>query len=147
MYSRHEEIMSYREKSAYISLATHAAVFGTYFFMLWRAWDDRIGQGLSIGLLAAAVIALIVIAATLAIVAALLSPKEANASSDERERMIDLKAERIASYTLSTGVVCLIGALLIGWNSFLVANLLLAAMVISELVKAIAQIVYFRAGV
>jgi hypothetical protein len=40
----------------------------------------------------------------------------------------------------------LIGALLLGWNGYLVANLLLAAMVIAELVKAGAQIAYFRAG-
>jgi predicted RND superfamily exporter protein len=139
--------MSIREKSAWISLSTLSVVFGGYFFTLWQSWDDSIGQGLSIGLLVAAVVALIVIVTTLTIVSALASPKDANAPADERERMIDLKAERIASYTLSTGVVCLIGALLIGWNSFLVANLLLAAMVISELVKAIAQIAYFRTGV
>lgn len=138
--------MSFREKSAWISLVTHGVVFGAYFFLLWQSWDDRFGQGLSIGFLVAAVIALVVIVTTLTIVTALASPKDANAPADERERMIDLKAERIASYTLSTGVVCLIGALLLGWNGFLVANLLLAAMVIAELVKAIAQIVSFRAG-
>lgn len=138
--------MPFREKQAWISVITYGAVFGGYFLLLGQTWDDRYGQPLSIGLLVAAVLTLIVAATSLNIVAAILSPKEANARPDERETLIDLKAERLASYTLSVGVVCLIGALLIGWNAFLVANLLLASMVISELVKAVAQILHFRAG-
>lgn len=138
--------MSFREKTAWIALTAHGVVFGGYFLALWRLWDASYGHGLSIGLLAAAVIALIVIVAALTVVAALFDPKDANAPADERETLIELKSERIASYTLSAGVVCLIGALLIGWSAVLVANLLLAALVMSELVKALAQIAYFRTG-
>lgn len=136
--------MSFREKSAWIALITYAVVFGGYFFTLWQAWDESYAQGLSIGLLIGAVVMLIIVAVVLNTVLALFSPKQANAPADERETMIDLKAERVASYTLSIGVLCLIGALLVGWNAFLVANLLLASMVISELVKALTQIAYFR---
>ncbi len=139
--------MSFREKSAWIAVVTYGAVFGAYFFLLWQAWDDAHGQGLSIGLMVTAVIAFVVVVTTLTVIAALFNPKAANAPADERETLIDLKSERIASYTLSVGVVCLIGGLLLGWNAYLVANLLLASMVISELVKASAQIVYFRGGV
>jgi hypothetical protein len=138
--------MSFRERTAWIALITHAVVFGGYFFLLSTYWGDAYGQGLSIGLLVAAVIALIVVITVLSVVSAILNPKQAVAPADERETLIDLKAERIASYTLSIGVVCLIGALLVGWNGFLVANLLLASLVIAELVKAVAQIAFFRAG-
>jgi len=138
--------MSFREKSAWIALIAYGVVFGGYFYTLWQGWGDRYAQGLSIGLMAGAVVMLVIIAAALTIVAALFNPKAANAPADERERTIDLKAERMASYTLSIAVVCLIGALLAGWNGILVANLLLASLVISELVKALAQIAYFRAG-
>jgi len=138
--------MSFREKSAWIALIAYGIVFGGYFVLLAQAWDARYGQGLSIGLMVGATVMLIIIAATLTIGAALMNPKAANAPADEREQLIDLKAERIASYTLSTGVVLLIGALLMGWNGYLVANLLLAAMVVSELVKAIAQIIAHRRG-
>lgn len=138
--------MSFREKSAWISLVTYAVVFGGYFFTLWRAWDERWGQGLSIGLMVGAVVSLIIVAVALNVVLALFNLKEANARADERETLIDLKAERIASYTLSAGVICLIGALVVGLNPFLVANLLLGAMVIAEVVKAVSQIVFFRRG-
>lgn len=138
--------MSFREKSAWISIATYALVFGGYFFVLWQSWDDRYGQGLSLGLMIAAVVALIIVAVVLNTVLALFNPKQAVAPADEREALIDLKAERISSYVQSTAVVCLIGALLAGWNAFLVANLLLASLVIAELVKAAAQITHFRRG-
>ena len=138
--------MSFREKSAWVALITYALVFGAYFFALWRGWDERWAQGLSIGLMIGAVTTLIIVAVVLNTAIALFNRREANARADEREALIDLKAERIGSHTLSAGVICMIGALLIGWNAFLVANLLLAAMVIAELVKAIAQIVSFRLG-
>lgn len=140
--------MSYREKSAWIALLTYAAVFGGYFFFLWQAWslDEAFGQELVIPLLVGAVIALVIAAVALNVALALFSPKEANAPADERETMIDLKAERIASYTLSVGVVCLVGALLVGVNGMAVAVFLLASLVISELVKSAAQIAYFRRG-
>ncbi len=136
--------MSFREKSAWIALMAYGLVFGGYFFTLWQGWDTRYAAGLSVGLMVGAVVMLIIIAAGLTILAAMLNPREANAPADERETLIDLKAERIASYTLSVGVVCLIGALLMGWNGILVANLLLASMVVSELVKAGWQIASFR---
>ena len=140
--------MSFREKSAWISFLTYAAVFGPYFFFVWQAWslDEALGRGLVIPLLIGAVIALVVVAVVLNVPLALFSPKEATAPADERETMIDLKAERIASYVLSVGVVCLIGALLADVNATLVAVLLQAGLVIAELVKASAQIIYFRRG-
>lgn len=138
--------MAFREKLAWISLFAYGLVFGGYFLNLAQAWDTRWAQGLSIGLMAAAVVALVVLSAALSVSAALITPKQANAPADEREQLMKLKAERIASYTLSTGVVVLIGALLMGWSGLLVANLLLAAMVISELVKALALIIAYRRG-
>lgn len=136
--------MSFREKSAWIALIAYSVVFGGYFYNLWQGWDARYSQGLSIGLMIGAVVMLVIITVSLTVGAAMLNPRAANAPADEREQLIDLKAERIASYALSVGVVCLIGALLMGWNGILVANLLLASMVASELIKAGWQIASFR---
>jgi hypothetical protein len=137
--------MSFREKSAWISLIIHIVIFGGYFLSLADAWDHP-GRGpLGVGLLIGAVVLLVLNSIALNAAVALWSPKEAEAPADERERLINLKAERIASYVLSGNVILLIGALLVNWDGFLVANLLLAAMVISEVTKAVAQIVYFRA--
>lgn len=136
--------MSFREKSAWISLLAYGGVFGAYFVVLWEAWDPAYGQGLSVGLLVAAMFAFVAIVTALTILAALINPKAANAPADEREKLIDLKSERAASYTLSTGVLLSMAALLLGFNGFLVANTLLASLVAAELVKAGWQIVSFR---
>jgi hypothetical protein len=136
--------MSFREKSAWIALLAYGGVFGVYFFFLWRAWDPAHGQGLSIGMLVAAMIAFVIIVTVLTIIAALMNPQAANAPLDEREKLIDLKAERAASYTLSTGVLLSMAGLLMGFNGFLIANVLLAGLVAAELVKAGWQIIAFR---
>lgn len=138
--------MSFREKSAWIALLAYGGVFGAYFVALWQAWDPAYGQPLSIGLLVAAMFAFVVIVAALTIVAALMNPKAASAAADEREKLINLKAERAASYTLSAGVLLSMTGLLIGFNSFLIANALLASLVAAELVKAGRQIAAYRAG-
>lgn len=139
--------MPFREKTAWIALIAYGFVFGGYFTLLWLSWGDGYGRGLSIGLMVGAVVLLVIITTVLAILAALTSPRGANAPADEREQLIELKSERIASYTLSIGVVLLIGALLMNWSGVLVANLLLAAMVLAEVVKASARIFFFRVGV
>jgi uncharacterized membrane protein YidH (DUF202 family) len=146
IFDQGQRVMSFREKIAWISLIAQAVVFGAYFILLCQAWDDSPEQGLSIGLMVAAAAALVVIVTVPTIVIAVAAPKQANAAADERERIIALKSESVASYVLSTGVVCLVGALLAGWNAFLVANLLLGSLVIAELVKAGAQILSFRVG-
>jgi cytochrome b561 len=138
--------MSYREKSAWTALITYAVVFGFYFVALWQAWDEAYARGLTIGLTIGTVVMLVIIATTLQTVIALFNPKEAIAAADERETMIDLKAERISSYVLAVGVVLLIGALLMDWSGILVAVLLQASLVISELTKSMAQIAYYRRG-
>jgi hypothetical protein len=136
--------MPFREKNAWITVAALIVVYGVYFGQLIAS--ERLAGPASIGLLVAAVIALIVIMTASHIALAIAWPTEAQAPADEREKTIELKAERLASYVLSTAVVCLIGALLVGWSGLLVANLLLAAMVLAELVKAATQIAHFRAG-
>lgn len=138
--------MSFREKSAWVALVTYALVYGGYFLTLWQVWDERWDRGQSLGLMIGALVALVILAIIFNTALALFYPREADARADEREVLIDLKAERIASYTLSALLVCVTGALIVGWNPYLVANLVMGAMVIAEVVKDIAQIVYFRRG-
>lgn len=142
-----EYAMSYREKSAWISLLAHAVVYGIYFTALAGIWGEAYTGPVGVTMLFAAVVAFVVIAAILHIVAAATGPKAASAPIDEREKLIDLKAERIAAFAMGVVVVLSMGALLMDWDGFLVANMLLGALVLAEIVKAGAQIAYFRGGV
>ncbi len=139
--------MSFREKSAWVSLITYALVFGSYFLTIWQVWDERWERGQSLGLMIGAIVTLVILAVIFNTALALFFPHEADACADEREVLIELKSERIASYTLTALLVCLIGTLMVGWNPFLVANLMMGAMVIAEVIKDIAQIAYYRVGV
>src|SRR5262245_38829270 len=107
--------MAFREKMAWISVLTYGLVFGSYFSSVAVVWGEPSLGPTSFGLLIGAVVTLIIIAVVLAIAAALMSPKEAEAAADEREQLIALKAERISSYVLSACVVLLIWALLNAW--------------------------------
>jgi hypothetical protein len=98
-----EQAMAFREKSAWISLCVTLCAYGAYFFNLAGAllW------GRSIGLVAwlQTLVALIVVQAALHIVLAALSPKDAQAPEDERERLIAVRASAVAFYILLIGVL------------------------------------------
>ncbi|MFT3727816.1 MAG: hypothetical protein QM759_08340 [Terricaulis sp.] len=140
--------MSFREKIAWASLLGHLIVFGVYFALCASGWvAPSVGAGQVLVQMGGAVIALIVISIVLAITAVVSAPKDVKPHYDEREKLIRLRAANVASAIVIAGVILVMNALLFGWNAVLAANLLLAVLVISEIVKAIAQIVQFRTNI
>jgi archaellum biogenesis protein FlaJ (TadC family) len=135
--------MSFREKSAWISLLSIAIICGVYFGSVIHAGPHA---GFHFGSLLATVIALIVVQIVLHVVIAIAAPKEAKAPRDEREKLIELKATRIAYSGLSTAIVCacLFGALdpPIVFNT----NALLFVLVTAELMRTGCQIIQYRRG-
>ena len=80
------------------------------------------------------------------IAAAVMSPRDASAPQDEREKLITLKANSASGYVLATGVVMTIGVIFLGVKDFLVINLLFFSLVLSEVYKNVNQIVLYRRG-
>lgn len=130
--------MSYRERSAWISLIVTLVVYGGYF--LSGGFSSFLGL---VGATVAFVIAMVV----LTVISAILSPRDANAPADERERLIAHKSAHVAYYIVASGGFVAIGALFFGIDRVLVANGLFFAMVLGEAVNDGARIVYFRRGV
>lgn len=135
--------MTYREKSAWVALSAHAILFGAYFGAAAWLLDNTFGLA-SIPLLLVTLLAFIVITACLQLSAAANSDRETGGPPGARERVIDHRAQRIGSGALLFCVIGLGAALFSGWDGFAVANLLLAAIILSELAKAITQIVSYR---
>jgi hypothetical protein len=135
--------MSFREKSAWISLLSISLIYGVYFGSVIHAGPHA---GFHFGSLSATVIALIVVQIVLQIVVAIAAPKDAKAPRDEREKLIELKATRIAYSGLATAVVCacIFGALEppIVFNT----NALLFILVTAELMRTGCQIIQYRRG-
>jgi hypothetical protein len=138
--------MSFREKSAWISLLAYLAIYGFYFANVGMALARGEGDHF-LGLLGKSVVLFVLVTVVLTIIAAVGAPKEAQAPQDEREKLIRLKANGASGYVLATGVVITIGALFFDAKNFLVINMLFFALVAFEVFKIAAQIVLTRRGV
>lgn len=138
--------MSFREKSAWIFLISILLVSG--FFFLHVPWtltpssNPRIVHGLFY-----CIIALVVIEAAAHLVVAVLSPQDAPAPKDERERLIDFKAVRLAHYVYVFGSLLAVSTIHLGANAVAIGYGVLAALVVGEVVKNVARIVGHRRGV
>jgi dipeptide/tripeptide permease len=91
--------LSYREKSLYASLATELLVYGPYFFL---------HQQNSVNKVAGMIIAIIVLQIILQSIIAALTR---NRITDERDRLIELRAHRAGYLTLASLMVIGLGML------------------------------------
>ena len=136
--------MSFREKIAWISLLTTAAVYGWYFAAALPALGDS-AQATS--RLHVTVLLIAVLQAVPAILISARSPREAQAPQDERERLIALKGSRAGYVVLGIGaLVSCVAGLYFGIGGVLLANAILFAFVLSQLAKYGAEILYHRRG-
>jgi hypothetical protein len=137
--------MPFREKSAWISMLSMLGIYGFYFGTLVQTTVAPQSANLAFGLVQTIVV-LIVAQVALHIAVAIHKPTEAQLPRDEREKLIDLKATRIAFYGLASGVVvaCIFGSL--NPPVFFNTNSLLFILVTSEIVRSGSQIIYYRLG-
>jgi 4-hydroxybenzoate polyprenyltransferase len=135
--------MSFREKSAWIS-----AVLITLFLAMFLApvlGGHRGVQSMHYFLLA--VVTFVALEIILHAVIAIRSPRDARAPKDERERLIALKANRIAYYVLLIGTFCSIFSIHLGAHAHEIVGYAFMTIVISELVRFVSQIIFHRRGV
>jgi hypothetical protein len=136
--------MSFREKTAWISLLSMTGIYGFYF------WSDiEAGPHMGVfhfGGLLETVVAVVIVQVVLTIAVSVYSPKEAKAPRDERDKLIELRAMRFAYAGLATGIAfaCFFGAFdpPIVFNT----NALLFILVTAEIMRAACQIVQYRRG-
>jgi hypothetical protein len=140
--------MSFREKSAWISLVL-LVVFGTiYGWNFARILADQRAFN-DVYLFFALVAALIAAEVALHVVIAARSPEDARAPRDERERLIDLKATRVAFYVLMIGAFSSIGTVHLplrdrGDHTFVMMHSVFLSLVMAEVVKFGTQIALYR---
>ena len=138
--------MSFREKSAWISFVTILVVFGAYFWTVSRhvagLVDHQTAFNIEVGLL----IAFVLIEIVLHIAIAMQAPNEARAPRDEREQLIEMRATRVAFQVLVIGALACVGLMHMTRSASAIAQHVLLAVVVAELVKFGGQIFYFRRG-
>ena len=133
--------MSFREKSAWISALSMAVIYGFYF---WTVIQTRPHGVVHVGGLLETVVALVVVQVVLTVAVAIFAPREAKAPRDERDKLIELRAMRVAYSGLATGIAfaCFFGAFTppLIFNT----NALLFILVTCEILRQACQIVQYR---
>jgi preprotein translocase subunit SecY len=140
--------MPFKEKIAWISLVTTILVWGTYFVAAVRA-------GMTGGVphptvymagFTAALIAQAVLATIASVITAVLSPRDATAASDERDKAIAHRAYAFAYPVLLALIVCVAASVHFGATPWGLVNGMIAAIVAAEIVHYGAQIAGYRKG-
>ena len=136
--------MSFREKSAWISMLSMSGIYGFYFWSVIHAGPQP--GGFRFGGLLETIVALVVVQVVLTVAVAIFTPKEAKAPRDERDKLIELRAMRVAYSGLATSVAlaCFFGAFdpPIVFNT----NALLFILVTAEIMRSACQIIQYRRG-
>lgn len=81
------------------------------------------------------------------IVIAIMSPKEANAKPDERDRLINHKAGHFSGYFFGGGVLLSLFGYLFFYDGNLLFYSVFASLMISQIAEYIFQIYYYRTAV
>ena len=137
--------MSFREKSAWITLLSVLVCFGVYFGSLITG-AVSVPSFATLHLLLLCVSGLVILQIVLHLLAARLTPKEARAPRDERETLIQTRAQALGYYVLMAGVLALAIPGHLDFSSIALLNFALLALVAAALVVSAAQIIMFRRG-
>jgi len=136
---------SFEEKSVWIQLVSMVVVIGSYFVVVALMVSKGITNLIAFVPLFIVAVALLVIVLIVGhIVAAVASRPE---SRDERDRLIEWRAESNSSWILRVGVLAAITGLVVSIDNIWIAHLLLVSMFLSEVARFIFQLVYYRRGI
>jgi len=137
--------LSYREKSIWGTLATTLVVYGYYFATIFGGTQPSQIDRMAVGRLMSAVFVIVVIEVVYQIVISATSKIE---PKDERDILIETKAYRNAYFLLAADLFMVMGTIvMIGLTPFLTVNLMLLSVVVSEVVKYVTQLFFYRRGI
>ena len=139
--------MSFREKTAWVTLIAILIVSGMYFLHMPSPFEPH-GTLHVVHAMGASVAAYLLIEVVAWLVLRWRHPGDARIPKDEREKLIDLKAIRVAYYALALGSLFSIFVTLhlAGAGPVAVGMAVFMAFVLSQVVKHVARIVYYRRG-
>jgi hypothetical protein len=139
--------MSFREKTAWVTLCAILAVSLLYVFHMPMPFGPNPARHV-LHAMGASVLAYLLIEFIAWFVLRWRNPRDARVPKDEREKLIDLKAIRIAYYVLATASLAGIFVTLHVANAGDVAigMAVFMAFLFSQVVKHAVRIVYYRRG-
>ena len=135
---------SFEERSVWIQLFSMALVLGGYFLVAWR----MLAQGVTalpayVPVFGVAVILMVIVIVAGHVAVALASRPDGR---DERDRLIEWRAESNSGWLVATGVLAGISGMVLSVPNVWTAHLLLFSLFLSEVLKLALQLVYYRRG-
>ena len=139
--------LTFREKSLWLLLLSLVATFGIYFASVLPTQSTQIAPSHIMAFLGMLIV-LVVLQIVGHTILAIASHRELSATvqSDERDALISLKATRLGSYVLATGVFCALCMAVLIPGNFAFAHVLLAFWVLAQATETISQLVFYRRG-
>lgn len=137
--------MAFQEKSAYIMTIALALTGAIFFPTLISHWFAKSTLS-ELRFLIVMVVIQVIIAVVGHIVIAALSPKDANAALDEREKLILVKAGHYSGLLLGLGVLFSLATYLFIPSGDLLFILVSGSFFLSQISEYIIQIFFFRRG-
>ena len=135
---------SFEEKSVWITLVSMLAIFGYYFVVAARMESAGSTAVVEFVPLFVSVVVLMVVVIVIGhIVVAIASRPEGR---DERDRLIEWRAESKASWVLGVGVLAGIWSAATSVDNVWIAHLLLLFLISSEVVKSVSKLLYYHRG-
>ncbi len=138
---------SFEEKSVWIQLFATLLTFGAYFAIAGIMLSNGITALPAYAPLFAAVVVLMVIVLIAGHIVAAIASRPRGRQRDERDRLIEWRAESNSSWVVAAGVLTGVTCMVISIEPVWVAHLLLLSLVLSEILKYAFQILYYRRGV
>ena len=136
---------SFEERSVWIMLVSMSLVLGGYFYFAWR----MLSQGVTAFSAYVAVFGVTVALMVVVIIAGHVMVAMASRPDgrDERDRLIEWRAESYSGWLVATGVLAGITCMVLSVPNVWTANLLLASLFLSEILKLVLQLIFYRRGV
>lgn len=140
--------MSFHEKSAWIMSFLLSLLGLVYFYAVAVSWSES-GQPAQpmVPLVIVYTVCLVVLSAIGHVAIAILAPKDANTSLDERERQIFNRAGHYSSYVFASGIVMSLGLYLFSHDGNLLFYSVFASLMIGQVMEYAFQILLYRTSV
>ena len=142
--------MGVNEKSYVGIIITTVVVFGWYFLEAYTAAASGLTAvadfGFTMWVMMGVYVALII---AVMIVSAIISKKDGGEMGefDERDSLIDMRAERMGSYVQATGLFGLLVMVMAEVSTFMLAHTILGIMVFSTMFTFVVRLYLYRKGV
>ncbi len=147
--------MSYQERRAIVSLVSSILVTGIYSAYMVQRYPETSPYSVEVFhywgaffliLIPVSIVANIVIYIVFSILNTIAAKEAEPSITDERDKLIELKATRNSLYTFAVGVLLAMGSLVVDMPPSTMFIILICAGLVSEITSHISQFYFYRRG-